>query len=121
MVWSDDAYYTRSPPVLIRGTMTVQWYVHDIQQPHVLPPMQRLQGAIFLQDNARPHTSRMSQNCLHTVTTLPWPARSPDLFPIEHISDHLGRRVGHPIRLNELEARLQQIWNEMSQNIIQNL
>ncbi|GFT78081.1 transposable element Tcb1 transposase [Trichonephila clavipes] len=51
----------------------------------------------------------------------PAPAQSPDLSPIEHIRDHLGRRVGHPTSLNELEARLQQIWNEMSQNIIQSL
>ncbi|GFW88751.1 transposable element Tcb1 transposase [Trichonephila clavipes] len=44
-----------------------------------------------------------------------------NLSPIVHIWDHLGRRVGHPTSLNELEAGLQQIWNEMSQDIIQNL
>ncbi|GFW66394.1 transposable element Tcb2 transposase [Trichonephila clavipes] len=85
--------------------MTAQQYVHDILQPHVLPLMQWLPGAIFQQDNARPHTARVSQDCLHTVTTLPWPARSPDLPPIEHIWGHLGRHVGHPSSLNELEAR----------------
>ncbi|GFV92720.1 transposable element Tcb1 transposase [Trichonephila clavipes] len=83
--------------------------------------MQRLPGAIFQQDNARTHTARVSQVYLRTVTTLPWPARSPDLTPIEHIWDHLGRSVRHPTSLNELEARLQQIWNEMSYDIIQNL
>ncbi|GFX93608.1 transposable element Tcb1 transposase [Trichonephila clavipes] len=87
----------------------------------MLPLMQRLPGAIFQQANARPHTTRLSQDCLRTITTLPWPARSTDLSPIEHIWDHLGRRVGHPTSLNKLEARLQQIWNEMSQDIIQNL
>ncbi|GFT58503.1 transposable element Tcb1 transposase [Trichonephila clavipes] len=101
--------------------MTAQWYVHDILQPHVLPLMQRLPGAIFHQDNARTPPPRVLQDCIRTVTTLPWPARSPDLSPIEHIWDHLGWRVGHPMSLNELEARLQQIWNEMSQDIIQNL
>ncbi|GFW32492.1 transposable element Tcb1 transposase [Trichonephila clavipes] len=45
---------------------------------------------------------------------------SPDLSPIEHIWDYLGWRVGHPTSLNELEAKLQQIWNGMSQDIIQN-
>ncbi|GFS84836.1 transposable element Tcb1 transposase [Trichonephila clavipes] len=35
--------------------------------------------------------------------------------------DHLGQRVGHPTSLNELEARLKQMWNEMSQDIIPNL
>ncbi|GFV13444.1 transposable element Tcb2 transposase [Trichonephila clavipes] len=63
----------------------VMWYVHDVLQPHVLPLMQRLPGAIFQQDNARSHTARVSQDCLRTVITLPWPARSPDLSPIEHI------------------------------------
>ncbi|GFT16744.1 uncharacterized protein TNCV_1333581 [Trichonephila clavipes] len=38
---------TRSPLVLIRGTMTAQRYVHDILQTHVLPLMQRLPEAIF--------------------------------------------------------------------------
>ncbi|GFW90087.1 transposable element Tcb2 transposase [Trichonephila clavipes] len=89
--------------------MTAQRYVHDILQPHVLPLMQRLPVAIFQQYNARPHTAKVSQGCLRTVTTLPWPARSPDLSPIEHIRDHLRLRVGHPKSLNELEAWLQQI------------
>ncbi|GFV58276.1 transposable element Tcb1 transposase [Trichonephila clavipes] len=121
MVWGVIAYNTWSPLVLIRGTMTAQWYVHDILQPHVFPLMQRLPGAIFQQDNARPHTARVAQDCLRNVTILPWPARSPDLSPIKHIWDHLGRRVEHPTSLDELEARLQQIWNEISQDIIQNL
>ncbi|GFU08417.1 transposable element Tcb2 transposase [Trichonephila clavipes] len=100
------------------GMMTAQWYVHDILQPHVFPLLQRLPRATFLQDNAQPYTARVSQDCLRTVTTLPWPDRSPDLSLIEQIWDHLGRRVGHPTSLKELEARLQEIWNEMSQDII---
>ncbi|GFX09424.1 transposable element Tcb2 transposase [Trichonephila clavipes] len=71
MIWGVIAYNTRSPLVLIRGTMTAQRYVHDILQPHVLPLMQWLPEAIFQQDNARPHTARVSQDCLHTVTTFP--------------------------------------------------
>ncbi|GFX36108.1 transposable element Tcb2 transposase [Trichonephila clavipes] len=105
MVWGAIAYNTWSPLVLIRGTMTAQWYVHDILQPHVFPLMQRFPRAIFQQNKARPHTARVSQGCLRTVTTLPWPARSPDLFPIEHIWDSLGWRIGHPSSLNKLEAR----------------
>ncbi|GFX16210.1 transposable element Tcb2 transposase [Trichonephila clavipes] len=53
--------------------------------------MQRLPGDIFQLDNARPHTARVSQDCLHAVTTISWPARSPDVSPMEHIRDHLGR------------------------------
>ncbi|GFT20517.1 transposable element Tcb2 transposase [Trichonephila clavipes] len=74
MVWDVIAYNTRSPLALIRGTMTDQRYVHDILQPHILPLMQRLPGAIFQQENAWPHTARVSQDYLRTVATLLWPA-----------------------------------------------
>ncbi|GFW29324.1 putative transposable element [Trichonephila clavipes] len=63
----------------------------------------------------------VSQDCLRTVTTLPWLTRSSDLSPIEHIWDHWVWRVEHPTSFNELEASLQQICNEMSQDIIQYL
>ncbi|GFY06923.1 transposable element Tcb2 transposase [Trichonephila clavipes] len=76
--------------------MTAQRYVHDILQPHVLPLMHRLPGAIFQQHNARIQTARVSQDCLRTVTTHPWPVRSSYLSPIEHIWNSLGRRIGHP-------------------------
>ncbi|GFY20200.1 uncharacterized protein TNCV_208321 [Trichonephila clavipes] len=46
--------------------MTAQRYVHDILQPHVLPLMQRLPGALFQQDNARPRTAKV------TVSALPF-------------------------------------------------
>ncbi|GFT03312.1 uncharacterized protein TNCV_2984912 [Trichonephila clavipes] len=91
MVWDAIDYNTLSPLVLIRVTMTAQWYVHDIQQPHVLSLMQWLPGAIFKQDNARPHMARVSHNCILTVTTLPWLTQSPDFSPIEPIWDHLGQ------------------------------
>ncbi|GFV51238.1 transposable element Tcb2 transposase [Trichonephila clavipes] len=77
--------------------MTAHRYVHDILQPH----KQRLQGANFPQDNARPHMTRVSGDCLRTVITLPWLAKSPDLSPTEHIWDHLRRRVGHPTSLRQ--------------------
>ncbi|GFV42919.1 transposable element Tcb2 transposase [Trichonephila clavipes] len=70
---------------------------------------------IFQQDNGhmqtRPHTTRMSRDCLCHIITLPWPARSPDLSPTEHVWNHLGRQAGQPTSLVELEARLQQLWN----------
>ncbi|GFV72729.1 transposable element Tcb2 transposase [Trichonephila clavipes] len=88
MVWGANVYNTRSPLVLTRGTMTAQRLVHDILQTHVLPLIKGLPRTIFQQNNARPHTPRVSQDCLSTVTTLPWPVRSPDLSPVQHIWDH---------------------------------
>ncbi|GFT27440.1 transposable element Tcb2 transposase [Trichonephila clavipes] len=97
MVRGAIAYNTLSSLILIHGKMTAQWYVHDILQPYVLPFMAVLPRAIFQQDNARPNTARMSQDCLRHITTLSFSARFPDLTPIKHIWDHLvqSRRARH--------------------------
>ncbi|GFV65650.1 transposable element Tcb2 transposase [Trichonephila clavipes] len=67
MVWGAIVYNTRPPILLIHGTMTAQRYVHDILQPHVLPLMQQLPGAIFKQDNTvtilSPHNYYLSLAC----------------------------------------------------------
>ncbi|GFW84380.1 transposable element Tcb1 transposase [Trichonephila clavipes] len=59
--------------------------------------------------------------CLRHITNLLWPALYPDLSPIEHIWDYVGRQVEQPTSLVVLEARLQQLWNETSRDIIRNL
>ncbi|GFW03761.1 transposable element Tcb1 transposase [Trichonephila clavipes] len=122
MVWGTTAYTTRSTLIMIRGTMSAQRYIHDILNDmccHLCNGC--LSGVIFQQDNACPHMARKSQDCLRFVTTLLWPARSADLSPIEYIWDHLRWRVGPPTSFNYLEPRVQQIWNEMSHDIIENL
>ncbi|GFU45362.1 transposable element Tcb2 transposase [Trichonephila clavipes] len=96
MVWDVIAYNTRSPLALICCTLTAKRH-------------------------SRHHSASVSQDYRRTATTLPWPVRPPDLSPVEHIWDDLGRRGGYRRSLSDLEARVQQIWNEMSQNIIQNL
>ncbi|GFU53589.1 transposable element Tcb1 transposase [Trichonephila clavipes] len=58
--------------------MTAQRYVHDILQPHVLSLMQRLPGAIFQQDNARPHTARLSPHCYYPSLACPIPRFIPN-------------------------------------------
>lgn len=121
LVWGAISFDSRSPLVVTRGTLTAQRYVQDILRPHVMPLMAELSEAIFQQDNARPHSARVSQECLRQVETLPWPARSPDLSIIEHVWDYLGCQVGHPTRLADLEAQLQRLWAKMPQNIIRNL
>ncbi|GFV72466.1 transposable element Tcb2 transposase [Trichonephila clavipes] len=63
------AYITRSPLVLIRGTMTAQRYVHDILQPHGCPLMQQIPGA-FVKKIMLGFTR---QGCHKTVSALSLP------------------------------------------------
>ncbi|GFV53856.1 hypothetical protein TNCV_4209071 [Trichonephila clavipes] len=64
------------------------------------------------------------QRCHKTVSALLLPffgKFDPQICLQSYTWDHLGQRVGHHMSFNELEAKLQQIWNEMSQDIISNL
>ena len=57
------------------------------------------------------------------VQVLPWPACSPDLNPIEHLWDQLGKRVysrHHPvINCQQLAMTLQEEWDNITQDLIQ--
>ncbi|UYV60808.1 hypothetical protein LAZ67_1002398 [Cordylochernes scorpioides] len=70
-----------------------QRYVDDVLRPVTLPYLQGVPNALYQQDNARPHTARISQQALQDVQMLPWPPYSPDLSPIEHVWDIIGRRL----------------------------
>ncbi|UYV83709.1 Ces3 [Cordylochernes scorpioides] len=93
MVWGAIAYDSRSPLLRIQGTMTAQRYVDDVLRPVTLPYLKGVPNALYQQDNARPHTARISQQALQDVQMLPWPPYSPDLSPIEHVWDIIGRRL----------------------------
>ncbi|GFV34357.1 DDE_3 domain-containing protein [Trichonephila clavipes] len=94
----------------MRGALTGQRYVDDILRPHVRPFLNGLPGAIFQQDNARPHTARVSQDFLRHFQTLPWPTRSPDLSPVEDVWDPLKRQMPSCHSVLDLELAVQDLW-----------
>ncbi|GFV90886.1 transposable element Tc1 transposase [Trichonephila clavipes] len=92
MVWSAVAYDSTSPLVRIQGALNAQRYVQNVLRSVAISYLQGPPNAIFHQDNARSHTARLSQHALRGLHMLPWPAYSPDLSPIEHVWDVIGRQ-----------------------------
>ncbi|GFY32468.1 transposable element Tcb2 transposase [Trichonephila clavipes] len=70
MVWGAIAYDSRCTSIVMRGTLTVQRYVDDILRSHVGPFLNGLPLAIFQKNNARPHTTRVTQDFLLHFQTL---------------------------------------------------
>jgi hypothetical protein len=95
MVWGAICFGSRSRLVFIQGNLTAIRYVQEVLRPVVVPYFRRVNNALFQQDNARPHIANVSRDFLDDsqVDLLPWPPRSPDLSPIEHVWDLMGRRL----------------------------
>ncbi|UYV85106.1 hypothetical protein LAZ67_X004594 [Cordylochernes scorpioides] len=124
MVWGAIAYDSRSALLRIQGTMTAQRYVDDVLRPVTLPYLQGVPNALYQQDNARPHTARISQQALQDVHMLPWPPYSPDLSPIEHVWDIIGRRLHalpQPRSEDELWQMVEREWRAIPQDAIRTL
>lgn len=87
----------------------------------------RLRDVIFQQDNDPKHRSEPAQDWFadHQVNLLPWPSNSPDLNPIEHLWSHLKTRLGehatYPKGMLELWDRVQDEWQKIPLNVVQNL
>ncbi|GFW03515.1 uncharacterized protein TNCV_3020271 [Trichonephila clavipes] len=50
--------------------------------------------------------------------TLPWPARSPDLSPVEHMWDKLKRQMPSCHSVHDLELAVQDLWAHLPQDSI---
>ncbi|GFW17534.1 transposable element Tcb2 transposase [Trichonephila clavipes] len=118
MVWGTIAYDSRSTLIVMRGTLTGQRYVEDIHRPPVGSFLNGPPGATFQQDNARPHTARVVQDFLRHFQTLPRPARSPDLSPVEHVWDQLKWQRTSCHSVHDFELAVQDLWAHLPQDNI---
>ena len=126
MMWVAISNDRKTDLVHVPGNLTAVRHRDEILQPHQPHVIDR-QRELFQQDNARPHTARVTMNYLeqNNINVLPWPYKSPDLNPIEHLWDQLDKRVRQrqppPQTLDQLRQMLQQEWRTISRNNVRNL
>lgn len=129
MVWGGVSIDGRTDLYVIPGgSLTALRYRDEILEPIVRP----FAGAIgetfrLVQDNARAHTARVVMNFFDDegIEFIDWPARSPDLNPIEHVWDMLSRRLAlrpNPVQnVRELSDALVAEWNAIPQDMIRSV
>ncbi|GFS79804.1 transposable element Tcb2 transposase [Trichonephila clavipes] len=78
------------------GSVTAQRYRDEVLKAYV----RLFRGAvgpdfIFIDDNAPCHRAVLIDYFFETenIQRMPWPANSPDINPIEHVWDVLGRQI----------------------------
>ena len=129
-VWGCFSLNCKLDIFVLDGTLTGQKYLDQILRPLVVPHFDNHPLAnrpIFMDDNARPHRARVVQDYLQqeAIQRLPWPAMSPDMNPIEHVWDYLGRKVNARIpkcqTIQELRTALVQEWQQYPQHKLRRL
>ncbi|GFT53239.1 transposable element Tcb1 transposase [Trichonephila clavipes] len=90
-----SGYHSRTRLVSIASTLNSQCYISEVLEPVVLPYLQGLTTAIFQQDNAQPHVTRIVQRFFinHQIELVTLPAHSPDLSPIENMSSIVPQQL----------------------------
>jgi len=120
MVWAAFSGNGKTKLALLDGHQDSTKYCTTLGS-FLLPVASLIGGPawVFQQDNAPIHVSRATKEWLdnRNVTRLSWPARSPDLNPVENLWGYLVRRVYRNDRrynnVADLKRSLQLEWNMM--------
>jgi DDE superfamily endonuclease len=143
MIWGCFVGSKLGPIVFIDTTVTKEVYI-DVLNSIFVPFIDALMAdgmtnIIFQQDNARPHSAKLTQQWLsntavqHNFTIMQWPPNSPDMNPIEqlwaHLKLELHRRYpdtsalsGSPDAIRKvLKQRLLEIWWDIGEDVLMKL
>ena len=129
MVWEYFTKYNLGLLVKLDGKVTAMVYVNVLKN-YLLPFLDDLdnqENYFFQEDNAPIHTARVVKGWKeeNDINSIPWPAQSPDLNPIENLWDELERQVRAHIPLpknrENLWEILQEEWSNIDSNKYQNL
>lgn len=124
-IWTDG----RTELHVQRDTMNSERYMNVLESniPQISAQLGNTSTWLLMDDNATCHRSR-AVNLFKSeagIRTISWPARSPDLNPIENVWSLLKRNVRrslqHHFDLNDLQSLLQREWARLDQQTINRL
>ena len=125
LVWPGMTSNHRTDVFVLRQAVNVQRYRNEVlrllsyRSCDVIFP-----HSVFQHDNALPYTARVATDFLRInhVNVIDSPSLSPDLAPIEHLWDKLGRRVyarqPPSANVNQLQCVIVQEWQQIPQRKI---
>lgn len=128
MIWGAIFYGGRSDLCFI-DTMVDRWVYIKILEDYLLPiySKNRRKKFIFQDDGAPCHRAKAVDQWKKSqgLECLEWVGQSPDMNPIEHVWDFMGRELrileNRPKNKKELKSALQEIWEKIPQNFIDRL
>ena len=88
------SFNTKTQRVQIHGNLNAARYQDEILNPICIPHLRYNWSMTLMHDGAPAHTARATRALLQAsrINILPWPSCSPDLNPIVHIWDVIGRK-----------------------------
>ena len=129
-VWGCVSFDCKLDLYTLDGNLTGQKYRDNVLAPRVVPHFDNHALAdrpMFMDENARPHKARIVQHFLQqeAVQTIPWPAMSSDMNPLEHVWDFIGRKINQHIpkckNIDELRTAILQEWQQFPQERLRRL
>jgi hypothetical protein len=129
-VWGCFSFDCKLDLYVLDGNLTGQKYRDNVLAPRVVPHVDNHALAdrpMFMDDNARPHRARICTTFLQqeAVQTIPWPAMSPDMNPLEHVWDYIGRKINQRNlkcqNIDELRTAISQEWQQFPQERLRRL
>lgn len=126
MVWGTMARSGVGSLTVVDGRLNAEAYIKLVKK-YVKKDARKLIGRrfTFQQDGAPCHTAKATSEALlkMNICVLPWVAQSPDLNPIEHLWDHLGKVVDEmrPTSLPDLKEKLFAAWKSIQPEVVRKL
>ncbi|KAJ3447096.1 transposable element-related [Anaeramoeba flamelloides] len=129
LIWGAFGYFFQSQLIILDSSVNSEIYIENcIKGSKLIKRANREYGKFdwtFMQDGARPHTSKFSMNYLRKKCKVldPWPPNSPDLNPIENLwaimDSHLEKN--RPTNVENFIEVLYNVWEKLKWETLENL